>query len=235
MNGNTNITSWGLALQSAWQNTIASIFYFLPNLIAAIVLFVIGFILANWAKKLTLQLLKKLQLSKLLANTGFEEFLSKAEVSLKAEEIAGGLIKWLVILVFFVASVNVLGLTTVSQVLAAILAYIPRIFSAIIVLTIGILVAGLVEGLIKGALFNIDIKAARLLAKIGSYLVVIFAILTAINELGIAQVLIGTLFTGFVAMLALGLGLAIGLGSKDLVARILNDWYEDLKKELKKK
>ena len=79
-----------------------------------------------------------------------------------------------------------------------------------------------------------DIKLGRLSGRLASYLVVIFAVMAAINELGIAQSLINTLFMGLVAMLALGFGLAIGLGAKDLVSEILNNWYKDLKKEIRK-
>lgn len=235
MNQLLSFSSWNEAFTSAMQSTVFSFLFFLPNVFGALVLFFIGLLLAKWGRKITIRLLNALKLSSLIQKSGIRRFLDKAEISLKIEEVFGGLVRWLIILVFFVASVNILGLTTVSRVLDSILAYIPRVFSAVIILTVGILLAGLVESFIKGALFNIDVKAGRLLAKIGSYLVIIFAILTAINELGIAQSLIGTLFIGFVAMLALGFGLAIGLGSKDLVARILNEWYEGLKKELKKK
>lgn len=228
-------SSWNEALVTAWQNILVNLFYFVPNIIAAAALFLVGLLLARWAKKLTVKLLSALKLNALLEKTGAQKFLAKAEVKPKIEEIVGGIIKWIILAVFFVAAVNVLGLTTVSRVLDAILAYIPRAFSAVLIMAIGVLLAGVVESLIKGALFHVDLKAARLLAKIGAYLVVIFAILTAVNELGIAQALIGTLFTGFVAMLALGFGLAIGLGSKDLVARVLDEWYGNLKKDLKKK
>ena len=229
------LSSWNDALLTAWQTTLVNLFYFVPSLLAAVALFIIGLFLAEWTKKMSIRLLQAFKLSSIMRKTGVESFLDKAEIKLKIEEIFGNIIKWLIILVFFVAAVNILGLTTVSKVLDAILAYIPRAFSAVLILAIGVLLSGLVENLIKGALFHIDLKAARLLAKIGAYLVIIFTILTSINELGIAQTLINTLFTGFIAMLVLGLGLAIGLGSKDLVARILNEWYENLRKELKKK
>jgi small-conductance mechanosensitive channel len=112
--------------------------------------------------------------------------------------------------------------------------YIPNIVSAVLVLTIGVLLAGLVESLVKGAVNQIDPKTSRLLSKIASYLVVIFATLAAINELGIAQSLINALFIGVIATLSLGLGLAIGLGAKDLVAKILMDWYAQSWKKAKK-
>jgi small-conductance mechanosensitive channel len=108
------------------------------------------------------------------------------------------------------------------------------VLSAVIVLSIGVLLAGVVEGLVKGALASVDLKTARLMGKIASYTVVSVAVLAAFSELNIAASFINILFIGFVSMLALGFGLAIGLGAKDVVGEVLSDWYKDLKKELKK-
>ena len=80
--------------------------------------------------------------------------------------------------------------------------------SAILILVIGLLLAGLVESLVKGSIKTIDGKSARLLGKLASYLVVILAVMIAISELGIAQEFILVMFVGFVSFLALGLGLA---------------------------
>ena len=95
--------------------------------------------------------------------------------------------------------------------------------------------AGFIENLIKGALNQVEPKTSRLVSKIGSYLVVITTTLAAINELGIAQSLINTLFIGVIATLTIGVGLAIGLGAKDLVSKILMEWYLDFKKKAEKK
>src|SRR5690606_18673717 len=134
---------------------------------------------------------------------------------------------------FFIAAVNLLGLTTVSNFLTNILSYIPQVISAALILMVGTLVAGLVESLIKGSLSQISRSTGRLVSKIGSYMVMVFTVMAAFAELNIAARLINILFIGFTAMLALGFGLAFGLGAKDLVARILNDWYSNLKKDLK--
>lgn len=229
-----SISNWQEAFLLAISNILTNVLSYLPIIFAAFLVFLIGVILAKWAKALTVKILEAFKLSFLMKKSGFEPFMKKAEITLKVEEIIGGLVRWLIILVFFITSVNMLGLTTVSLVLSNILGYLPRIISAVLVLTIGVLLAGLVESLVKGALAQVDLKTARLLGKISSYLVVIFSILTAINELQIAQVLVNTLFMGFVGMLALGFGLAIGLGAKDLVSELLMDWYRNFKKDIKK-
>jgi hypothetical protein len=230
----STIASWQEALLIAGEGILTSVALFLPNFFGAIIVFLIGLILGKAGKKLTVKVLETARLSTVVKKSGLEKFLDKAEIKIKIEEILGGIIKWLIVLIFSVAAINILGLSTVSVVLERVLSYIPRVISAILVLTIGVLLAGLVESLLKGAIGQIDIKASRLFGKIGSYLIVVFTTLAAINELGIAQSLINILFMGFVAMLALGFGLAIGLGAKDLIAQILTDWYKSFKKEIKK-
>lgn len=232
---NTTVLDWQNAFLTVGGNVLASVISFLPNLLGALAVFLVGLVLAGWLKAVVIKLFSLIQLSALVKKSGFNQFLEKAEVKLKLEEILGGTVKWLVIFVFSVTAINILGLTTVSDVLTGVLAYIPRVISAVLVLTVGVLLAGLVEGLIKGALGQIDVKASRLLGKIGSWLIVVFAALAAINELGIAQSLINALFIGFVAMLALGFGLAIGLGAKDLVSEVLQEWYQNFKKEVREK
>lgn len=230
-----NVSNWHEAILIAGSNILTGVLAFLPTLIGALLLFLAGLLLGKWARLAIVKTLKAVNLSKLAKTIGFEKVWKKAEVDSKIEEVLGEIVRWLIIIVFFVASVNLLGLTTVSEVLTGILGYLPRVISAVLVLMGGVLLASLVENVVKGALAQIDPKLARLLAKVASYLLVIFTILTAINELGIAQSFINALFYGVIAMLALGIGLAVGLGAKDLVAQVLEDWYQQLKKDVKKK
>jgi hypothetical protein len=227
------VSTWQQAILIAGTNVLSRFFTFLPSFFGALLIFLIGLILAKWSRNIVVKLLSLLKLDHVLRKVGLDPFLKKAEVRVKAEVFFGEIVRWLVIVVFFVAAVNVLGLTTVSIVLNSLLSYLPRIVSAILVLTIGVLLAGLVESLIKGAVSQVELKTSRLISKIASYLVVIVAALAAINELGIAQSLINILFIGVVATLSLGIGLAIGLGAKDLIAKILLDWYSQSKKTKK--
>ena len=231
----SNITDWQSTFNEASVSVFQTIFSFLPTLLAAVLVFVIGLVLARFLKKLTVRLFSELRLSRLAQMSGLETFLNKAEIKIKIEEILGNLVKWIIIFIFFITAVNILGLQSVSMVLNGILGAIPRVISAAFILTAGILLAGLIESLVKGSVAQIDLKLGRVAGKFASYIVVIFVVLAAINEIGIAQALINSLFIGVVAMLALGFGLALGLGAKDLVAKILNEWYEQLKEEIRKK
>lgn len=228
---NDILLGWQQALFLASSNIFTSFVNFLPDLLGAIIIFFVGIILAKWAKALVVKVLGLVSLDKLVRSTGFNQFLTKAEIKVKVEAFLGEIIRWLVLAIFSIAAINVLGLTTVSAVLTSLLAYIPNIISAVLILTVGVMLAGLVENLVKGTVSQVEVKTSRLLSKIASYLVVIVAILAAVNELGIAQSLINTLFTGLVATLTLGIGLALGLGGKDVISKMLMDWYTQFKKK----
>lgn len=218
----------------AWNQTLGVIASYLPRGIFALVVALAGIVLGNYLRDLVLKALRLVKFDTAIKNTKFEAFLKKAEITHKVEELLATSVKWLVVLTFFISATNIAGLSSVASILTSILGYIPSVISAMIVLALGVLLAGLVEGIVKGSLSSIDLKTARLLGKVSSYTVVTIAILAAFSELDIASNFINTLFVGFVAMLSLGFGLAIGLGSKDVVNKLLTDWYKQVQKELKK-
>ena len=230
-----NISNWQDAIVVAGSSVLNQLATFIPNLLGAILVLVIGWLAGAWLKFLVSKILGAVKLNTLVTGTVIDSFLKKAEIGGKVEDILGNTVRWLTIFIFFIAAVNILGLSTVSQVLNNILGYIPKVFSAAIVLLAGVLLAGLVESLVKGAVGSVAVSVSRFLGKLASWIVVIFATLAAISELGIAANFINTLITGTIAMLSLGLGLALGLGSKDLVKEILTEWYSGIKKDLNRK
>jgi hypothetical protein len=229
-----DIAAWQNALYSAWMSALGATFTILPQLVGAILVGVVGIILGNWVKSVTVKSLQMLRFETLIKDSKFKAFLLKAEVTQKVEEVIGSILKWLIVLTFFIAATNIIGLTAVGAVLGGVLGYIPNVISAVIVMAIGVLLAGLVEGVVKGALASVDLKTARLMGKIASYTVVTIATLAAFSELKIAESFINILFIGFVAMLSLGFGLAIGLGAKDVIGQALSEWYKELKRDLNK-
>lgn len=198
---------------------------YLPRILAALIIFLIGVLIAKIVKNVLIKLLEALRLSSLVKNTPIEHFFENAELGQRIEVIIGTIAYWLVMLIVLQASVGILGLESVSQLLGKILAYLPNVVSAILVLFFGVLIAGAAESIVKGSIKTIDGRSSRMLGKIASYLVMTLAIMAAVSELGIASEFILILFIGFVAMLSLGFGLAIGLGGQEMVRKVLNSWY----------
>ena len=220
-----------VSLSLTLANLFTSILAFFPKFLAALVIFIFGITIARWVKGLVVKSLEKLRLSSEVEKTPIQSFLKNADVTTKIEVIVANVVYWIIILVVLQTSITLLGLSAVSDILNRILLYIPNIFSAVLILFFGVLLAGLAETLVKGAVKAVDGKSSRMLGTITSYLVMVVAILASISELGIAQGFITTLFTGFVASVAIAIGLAFGLGSKETVSKIMDEWYTRMKKE----
>lgn len=203
---------------------------FLPSLLGALVLFIVGWILAGWLKTLTTKLVNITKLSSLFKNPALTNFLKNAQVSHRVDDLIGEIVRWLVVALFFVASINVLGITAISLFLNGIIAAIPTLIAAIITLAIGVVVASFLEKVAKGSLSAVDPSTSRLAGKAISYAVMTFFVLAALSQLGIASFFINTVFTGFIFALALALGLGLGLGSKDLIKSLLETWYKKIEK-----
>ena len=124
--------AWQDALGAVMGTALTQTFSFLPNLVGAILVFVMGLIFGNWGRSAIIRALQLLKFESMIKDTNFKKFLRKADITRKIEDVLGSVIKWVIVLIFFIASVNILGLTTVSALLGGILGYIPSILSAII-------------------------------------------------------------------------------------------------------
>lgn len=218
-----------------FQESFAEFSVFVPRLVGALLLLVLGSALAKAIKRAIVSILETLRVSKVIRKTPLEHFLANAEFGQKVEEVVGSIVYWLLMLIVLQTVVATLGLVPVTQVIDRILSYIPNILSAILVLFLGVLLAGVVESLVKGSIKSIDGKSSRLLGKISSYLVVTIAVLASVSELGIASEFIMILFVGFVTTISLGAGLALGLGGKDVVSKVLDSWYKNTMQEIEEK
>lgn len=222
------LSTWQGALLSSWNEVWVSFLSVLPSLIGAIVVFAIGLILAYWAKRLVIEVLRLVQLERLTKSAGVDDYLDKADFRMSFVELLGYLVEWLVILVFFIAVVEILGLSAVSQVLFNVLGYIPNVIAAILIFAAGYIVGGLADGLVRGALASVDHDVAKPLGKLARWLIIVVAFFAAVDQLRIATGLITTFFQGLTYTLVLIVGLSVGLGAKDLVAKVLDNWYKKI-------
>lgn len=225
-----NISSWQGALIASWSQVWMSFLAILPSIIGAILVFAVGLVLAYWAKRLLIELFQAVKLESASKSVGIDQYLERADIKLTLSELLATVIEWLIILVFFLAVVDILGLNVVSQVLAQVLGYIPNILAAALILGAGYFVGGLVDGLVRGALASVDPKLARPVGKLARWVILVVGFFAAVDQLQIAQGLIATFFQGLTYTVVLVIGLSVGLGAKDLVSKVLNDWYEKVSK-----
>ncbi|MCH7641086.1 hypothetical protein IID22_02745 [Patescibacteria group bacterium] len=226
----SGVSAWQNALVLSWGQVWVSVLGILPRILGAIVIFAIGLLLAFWVKRLVVELLKLLRLESLSKGAGIDKYLSKADIKLNLTDLLGTFAEWLIILVFFLAVVDILGLSAVSTVLARVLGYVPNILAAALIFAAGYLIAGLVDGLVRGALASVDHDIAKPVGRVARWMILLVSAFAAVDQLQIARGLISTFFQGLTYTIVLVVGLSVGLGAKDLVSRVLNDWYEKVRK-----
>lgn len=218
------------SLQASWDYILAtaatSIGLLLPRILGALTALVIGVMVAKLIRGVVVKVLRTITFSKFVNRTPLQEALQSDNLGSRIEDNIANFIYWLSVLVVVYIMVSILGLGSVTLVLEKILGYIPRVISAMFIILFGVLVAGWVESLVKGAVRAIDQRSSILAGKVASYFIVSLAAITALSELGIAADFLTILFVGFVAMFSLGFGLAMGLGGKSVVEKILMGWYE---------
>ncbi|OGB74936.1 hypothetical protein A2810_01805 [candidate division Kazan bacterium RIFCSPHIGHO2_01_FULL_49_10] len=226
---NNLLNEWGQAVLNPLQDIWYRFLIFLPNLVGALLIILIGWIVAAGLDRLVTQILKQLKLDHALNKVGAKTFFKKSGVDFEASDFVGGLVRWTILLVAFLAAADVLGLTKITDFLNAILSYIPNIFVAVAILLIGMLAANFFAHVVRGAVGAARIKMAHFLAAVTRWTIWIFAIFAALSQLGIAEVVINNLILAIFFMIALAGGLAFGLGGQ----KAASDTLEDMRKEMK--
>jgi len=221
--------SWGTAVLTPLQDLWARFLLFLPNLIGAIVILLIGWLIAVGLDRLVTQILKQIKLDNALNKVGTRTLLSKGGFHLDFSDFIGALVKWSVLLITFLATADVLGLSEVSILLNKLIAYLPNIFVAVAVLLIGALFAHFLAGVVRGTVGAARIKVANFLGAFTKWVVYIFAILIALNQLGIAATIINNLIIAIFFAAALALGLSFGLGGQKSAAKLLEEIQDEFK------
>lgn len=221
---------WQESLLAAWVQVGPVVLSALVTVLGAALVFVVVLILSYWAKRLVEEVLRTVQFQQLTQSAGLEGFWKKADIRFSTSELVGEFVRWVIILVGFIAAVNILGLAPVVDVLMGLLGYLPSVFAAALILAVGYAVARLTEGLVRGALATVDHDAARPVGRLAYWVVVVLAFFAALSQLQIAQALTDAVFQTLSWATALALGLVFGLGAKDLLSKVLMDWYEKVRK-----
>jgi len=216
------LKTWSEVLAQSFQDLWAGVISFVPNLIVAVIIFIAGWVVGSLLGRVVSQIVKSLKVDNALKSAGSETLLNKAGFRLNSGKFLGGLVKWFIIIVFLVASFDVLGLDKVNSFLQqVVLLYLPQVIVAVLILLVAALIAEAMQSIVKGSAKAAEIKSANFLGNVTKWSIWVFAILMALYQLGVAAAFVQTLFTGFVVALALATGLAFGLGGKESAARIL--------------
>lgn len=218
----------GDTLATSFNQVVNDIVTALPAVMGALVILLIGWIIAKVASGIVSRLLDRGSVDKTFAERGSEVY-GKRATSMKPSKLAGTIIFWVILVIFLMAAANFLGWPQVSQLLNDFVAWLPNLIVAVIILIAAPIVGRIVRSAVEAGSAQMGMSSGSSLGRVAEIGVIAFAVLIAINQVGIAADLVNILFIGLVAALALGFGLAFGLGGREVAGQVTQDWYDKSK------
>lgn len=215
-------------LRQSFVLLFSNIIGFIPNLIVALALIGLGFIVGTSFEKVIAHFVRVLKINELIDGAGVRNFLSRGGLRLDVGLFLGGLVKWFIVIAFLMAGLQAVGLTQVNTFLTTvILNYIPQVLIATLMLLVAAVGARAVKTAVTSSTKALGVSAAHFLGAIASYAIWIGTFILVLSQLGIAADFMKILFIGIVAMFSLAFGLAFGLGGKDEAALLLAKMRKD--------
>ncbi|MEO8065782.1 MAG: hypothetical protein ABI643_02915 [Candidatus Doudnabacteria bacterium] len=221
--------TYSTALVDTFRSLYDQLLNFLPGFLVAVVILVVGLVLVVFLANLIKQALHALKLDELGDKLGLDELSSRTGMKLSVSGAVAWLFKWFLLLVLFLGASDILGLTEVSKFLNSVLMYIPNVVAAAAILLVGTMLASFLSKLVRHSVIAAGLSSGDMLGAVTQWAVMIFTILATLDQLKVAALFVSTLFTGFIAMLAIAGGLAFGLGGRDHATKVLNRIEKDLK------
>ncbi len=219
--------TWGDVLVKSFQDLWVGVINFLPNIVVAVVIFLAGWIVGSILGRVVAHVVNALRVDTALRHAGVETVLHRAGFRLDSGRFLGALVEWFVIIAFLIASFDVLGLYQVNAFLQqVVLLYLPQVIVAVLILLVAGVVSDASEHVVVGAARAAGVRSAAFLGHVTRWAIWVFAILTALYQLGVAAPFVQTLFTGIVIAVSVAVGLAFGLGGQGAATR----WIERVNK-----
>ena len=221
---------WSVAIiQPFLQGLVA----FVANLLLAIVVFVIGYLISVGIGKLVTEILKSVKFNKLFEKEGWKTALQRARIDVDPSGFIGAIFKWVFVMVSLLIAVDILKLTQFAGFLNNVLDYLPSVIGAALIFVAAVIISDIVEKLVRVTVERMKVGHGYMAASIVKWAIWIFTIFLILDQLLPSSDLVKVLYTsivyGIVGTLALGLGLAIGLGGKDVAGAILQDMHKKIK------
>ena len=216
------VQTWVDVLRGSFAELLNSTVNFIPNLLFAIIIFVIGWFIGSLLGRVVAQAVRAVKVDHALRSAGVEDVVRRAGYSLDSGAFLGALVKWFVIIVFLMAALQVLSLTAVTLFLNQIVvSFLPAVIVAVLILLVAAVIAEVAQGVVTGSARAAGIRTAGFAGAVTKWAIWGFAIIVALSQLGIATQYFQTLFMGIVVALSLAFGLAFGLGGQEAAARFI--------------
>jgi hypothetical protein len=221
---------WKQILWDPVSGVLSRALKFLPTLISAVVVLIVGWIIAKVIQKLATKIFQWLKFDTLSEKSGLSNIFKRAGITHTLSQLIGILLYWFVMLLVFISTLNVLNLNITAQLLDKIIFYIPNVIAAIFVFVVGLYLASFLSGFVKTAMSGIGVQEANFLGNLTKAIVILFALVISLQQLKIQAGILSFALNIIIASLGLAFGLAFGLGGKDIASRMLEEWRNRLKK-----
>jgi hypothetical protein len=225
-------TEWSLAVV---QPFLQQLIVFIANLLLAMVVFIIGYLVSVGIGKIISEILKSIKFNKLFEKEGWKKALERASVSVNPSEFIGAIFKWVFVIVSLLLAVDILKLTSFAGFLTQVLNYLPNVIVAVLIFVVAIIISDIIEKVVRVTVERLKVGYGYIASSIIKWAIWIFVFFMILDLILPANLLIKTLYTsivyGIVGALSLGVGLAIGLGGKDTAAKIISDIYRKIEEK----
>ena len=219
------------SIVSEGYGAVAAPLSYLPSIILAIVVFVVGLVFAWLVQRVIESLFKAMPfIDKSLKDFGLEKITQRAGMGVNLGKFFGVIFKFFVIVIALVASLDILGFQKINDYLVNdVLTFIPKIIVASIIIIVGYIIANFVEKSVS-SISSATRVSGGMASVVAKYAIIIFSVLTALSELGVAVEIINSLIVGVIAAISLALGLAFGLGGQEAAAEKIDEIKKDIRK-----
>ncbi|MBP7056063.1 MAG: hypothetical protein KBB52_04355 [Candidatus Omnitrophica bacterium] len=219
-----------VALIDPIKAMLVKIWGYVPSILGAILILVIGSFIAKLIETVVARVLKMVKLDMASEKAGIEKILAQGDVKMTLSEIIAAIIYWCAILIVIATALSALNLNVAAELITRLAEYVPSILAAVFIIVLGSFLANFVGTVVRTSASNAGVGTAKLLGKIAQVILMVFAVIVAIEQLKIATALI--ILSANIVLMAIGLGLAIafGLGCKDIAGKFVQDAINSLKK-----
>jgi len=218
--------TWSDVIVGSLQNLWLGFSNFVPSLIAALVVLIIGLIVAAGLGALVEKIFEAIRLDVFLEKLGLRPYFDRAGLKIRASYFLGRLVYWFIVIAFLLAASDSLGLYALSGFLTSVLNYLPNVIAAVLIMLAAVVVGSFLRRIVTASVMGARLNAAHFLGSLTWWAIVVFGLLAALSQLNIAAAIIQSIVTGFIAMLALAGGLAFGLGGRDYAAHLIGKLKE---------
>lgn len=220
------IQSWTGVIVNSLQGLWMSVVYFLPNLIGALIILIVGLLIAAGLGRLVEKVFDMLKFDSFLQKLGLGPHVERAGLRLRGSRFLGRLVYWFLVIAFLLAAVNALNLTVFASFLSQVLAYLGNVVAAVLIMFAAIVLGNFVRGVVSASVASSRLQGATFLGALSWWAIIIFGFFSALLQLHIAESIINTLVMGVIAMLALSGGLAFGLGGREYAQELIRKMRE---------